>query len=113
LTREGVREMIGRVFQLLGEAPEAPPIEEDIPTYTLEEEDRFAFDIDRLDAHEWRVRGARIERAAQMTYWEYDEAILRFQRILESLGIYQALIDAGVEEGDVVHIGEHELEWQD
>ena len=27
-----------------------------------------------------------------MTYWEYDEAVARFQRVLEALGIRQALI---------------------
>ncbi len=111
LTHTGVRELIGRVFQMLDEAPEALPPEE-VPVYTLDE-DPLAFEIDRLDAHEWRVRGAHIERAAKMTYWEYDEAILRFQRILETLGIYQALIDAGVQQGDAVHIGEYELEWHD
>jgi GTP-binding protein len=59
------------------------------------------------------VRGKRIERAAEMTYWELDEAVARFQRILELLGIYQALREAGVQEGDSVRIGEYELEWKD
>ena len=46
-----------------------------------------------------------------MTYWEYDDAVLRFQRILESLGIRAALHRQGIREGDVVRIGTHELEW--
>jgi GTPase len=48
-----------------------------------------------------------------MTYWEYDAAVMRFQRILEAVGISRALKEAGVEVGDTVHIGEHELEWTD
>jgi GTP-binding protein len=48
-----------------------------------------------------------------MTYWEHHQSIRRFQRILEALGIDQALRDAGVHEGDTVFIGEFELEWQD
>jgi GTP-binding protein len=48
-----------------------------------------------------------------MTYWEYDESIRRFQRILETLGIDAALRKAGVEEGDTVMIGDYELEWSD
>ena len=54
-----------------------------------------------------------IERAASMTYWEYDQAARRFQRILKTLGIEDALREAGVEAGDTVFIGDFELEWQD
>jgi GTP-binding protein len=59
------------------------------------------------------VSGKRIERAARMTYWEFDEAVMRFQRILEALGVKRALEEAGVKEGDTVRIGEYELEWSD
>jgi GTP-binding protein len=59
------------------------------------------------------VSGAKIERAAKMTYWEYDEAVQRFQRILEVIGIRQALAGAGIQEGDTVLIGEYVLEWSD
>jgi GTP-binding protein len=46
-----------------------------------------------------------------MTYWEYDEAVRRFQTLLEHLGVEAALREAGVETGDTVRIGEYELEW--
>jgi GTP-binding protein len=39
--------------------------------------------------------------------------VRRFQRILETLGVDQALRQAGVRNGDTVFIGEFELEWQD
>ncbi len=48
-----------------------------------------------------------------MTYWDYEEAVVRFQKTLDFLGITQALREAGVQEGDTVYIGEHELEWSD
>jgi len=57
------------------------------------------------------VSGKRIERAVAMTYWDYDQAVTRFQRILESMGITAALENAGVKPGDTVYIGEYELEW--
>ena len=59
----------------------------------------------------WRVEGVAIERAAQMTNWDYYEAALRFQRILRAMGISDALREAGVEEGDTVSIGALELVW--
>ncbi|MBU0718253.1 MAG: Obg family GTPase CgtA, partial [Planctomycetes bacterium] len=70
------------------------------------------FSIERVNEG-WRVVGQSIERAAQMTYWEYDQSVRRFQRILETLGIDQALRDAGVQQGDTVLIGDFELEWED
>ncbi len=46
-----------------------------------------------------------------MTYWEYDDGTLRFQRILDGLGVRSALQQKGVRDGDTVRIGKHELEW--
>ncbi|HJX41228.1 MAG TPA: Obg family GTPase CgtA [Anaerolineales bacterium] len=59
------------------------------------------------------MRGKAIERAAAMTYWEYEEPIRRFQRLLERLGVDRSLREAGIRPGDMVHIGEYELEWSD
>jgi GTP-binding protein len=61
----------------------------------------------------WRVQGRYIERIVAMTQWEYYDAVMRFQRILEALGITQALRDQGVQPGDTVRIGSKELEWSD
>ena len=46
--------------------------------------------------------GVAIERAANMTYWEHDGSLRRFQKIMETLGIDAALREAGVQEGDTV-----------
>ena len=83
---------------------------EEMPVYRPES-DSTDFEIRREVDGVLRVSGVRIERAAQMTYWEYDDAVLRFQRIIESLGIRSALQRQGIREGDVVRIGTHELEW--
>jgi GTPase len=95
----------------LAEAPPPPTVEE-MPVYRPPA-DESDFSIIREAEGGYRVKGAKIERAAKMTYWEYDEAVERFQKILEALGIYQALIEAGIQEGDTVRIGEYELEWKD
>ena len=82
-----------------------------LPVYRAESDPRM-FTIEQVPDG-WRVRGEAIERAAAMTYWEYEDSIRRFQRILETLGVDQALRQAGVQEGDTVFIGEYELEWSD
>ncbi|MCK4490444.1 MAG: Obg family GTPase CgtA, partial [Anaerolineales bacterium] len=53
------------------------------------------------------------ERAAAMTYWEHFQSIRRFHRILEAMGVDEALKEAGVVTGDIVFIGDHELEWEE
>jgi GTP-binding protein len=83
-----------------------------LPLYRPEP-DPTQFDIMQLEDGSWRVQGAAVERAAEMTYWEYEEAVRRFQQLLERLGIEKALREAGAQTGDTVHVGEHELEWQD
>ena len=39
----------------------------------------------------WWVTGARIEKAAAMTNWDYYEAQARFQRVMQALGVSQQL----------------------
>jgi GTP-binding protein len=109
--QSNVRDLLERAAQKLVEAPPAP-VFDDLPVY------RPALDaneitITREPDAAFRVHGKKIERAARMTYWEYDQAVIRFQRILEVLGVRRALEDAGVHEGDTVRIGEYELEWSD
>ena len=70
-----------------------------------------AFTISREDGHVWRVRGKEIERIVSMTYFEFDDALMRFQTVLEKMGITAALTKAGVKVGDTVYIGDMELEW--
>lgn len=105
-----VRKLLYRAAQLLEQAPEHAKVIE-IPVYRAEA-DPNEFSIER-EPGGWRVQGESIERAAAMTYWEYDQSVRRFQRILETLGIDEALRKAGVRDGDTVFIGDHELEWQD
>jgi GTP-binding protein len=112
LTRDGTREVLLRAAQLLQETPPPAAMEEKLPLYQAAE-DPAAFTIHPEGDGVWRVKGKRIERAAEMTYWELDEAVARFQRILEALGIDKALREAGIQQGDMVRIGKHELEWND
>ena len=107
----GVRDLLFRAAQKLVDTP-PPPVAEIMPIYRGPH-DEAAFTITHEPDGGYRVSGEKIERAAKMTYWEFDEAVHRFQNILEALGIRQALTNAGIQEGDMVRIGEYELEWTD
>ncbi len=110
LTRENVPELMGKVLQLLDEQPAPTPALEQ-PEIIRPALDKKAFTVARDGDGVWIVSGREIERAAAMTNWQYYEAAMRFQRILEALGISQALEKAGIAEGDSVRIGATELIW--
>lgn len=111
-TQQNVKVLVQRMFQLHADLPTEADMPAELPVYELPP-DEVPFVIERMGEGEFRVSGRRIERAAAMTYWDYEEAVLRFQRTLEALGVTEALRAAGVQEGDTVYIGDHELEWSD
>lgn len=113
-TQENVRPLLGAVLEIVSKLPKQAQIHSvrlDVlqPDYNEE----VPFEIVRDERGTYHVRGHRIERAAQMTHWDNDEAILRFQDILEVLGVSKALEEHGVKVGDTVYIGNYELEWSD
>lgn len=107
---ENVRQVLFKAAKLLDDTPVIHKAAE-MPVYKAEADPR-QFTIEKV-TDGWRVHGVSIERAAAMTYWNNDASIRRFQRILETLGIDAALRADGIRDGDMVFIGEYELEWVD
>lgn len=106
---ENTRQLLGNAARALAEMPEEEAVDQ-LPVYRPEADPRD-FEI-RREGSGWRVSGVSLERAAAMTYWEHAQSVRRFQRILQRLGVGDALTAEGVEDGDTVYIGEYELEWQ-
>lgn len=112
-----IRPVLYRAAELLDEQdqlqkePRFAEEGEEMPVYRLEDDPRD-YKILRSDRG-WRIKGEAVERAAAMTYWDYYQSVRRFQRILEAMGIDEALRRAGVQVGDTVFIGEHELVWEE
>ncbi|MGE5463644.1 MAG: GTPase ObgE [Syntrophothermus sp.] len=112
LARTNTRELLIQAYQMLQEMPPMEQVELPLPVYKPKEDPR-EFVVTREGTNEWRVSGTAIERAASMTYWQHDGSVRRFQKIMGTLGVEEALRQAGVQEGDTVMIGEFELEWQE
>ncbi len=106
-----VRQLLFAAHAALAESPKLE-IPDELPIYRFET-DPNEYMIARLDGDVFQVTGAAIERAAAMTYWEHDQSVRRFQRIMETIGIDTQLRAAGVLSGHTVMIGEYELEWQE
>jgi GTP-binding protein len=110
VTSEGVKEMLHSVAEMLESLPAKEPVTAEVKVFRPAEEEKALAITWEDDA--WRVRGAEVERVVAMTNWDLDEAVQRFQRIAEAMGLKAALKEAGVQPGDTVRIGEVELEWQ-
>jgi GTP-binding protein len=110
VSHENLNKLLWQTHELLSNTPQ---LEFSIPLPVYRPGANLAdFKIIHI-SNGWQVSGHAIERAAAMTYWEYDDSIRRFQRIMVSMGVDKALRDAGVKEGENVIIGNHELTWQD
>ncbi len=109
-TGENVKELLWQAARKLAEAPKAEQSAE-LPVYKPVEDPR-EFKIERI-GDGFKLSGAAIERAAEMTYWEYDDSVRRFQKLMERLGVDDALREAGIQEGQIVHIKDYELIWED
>jgi GTP-binding protein len=59
------------------------------------------------------VHGTAIERVVAMTQLENEYALTRLHRILKKAGILLKLKEVGIEDGDIVKIGEFEFDYVD
>ena len=105
-----LKDLMWKVHHKLAELPVEEKAEE-MPVYRAEV-DPNAFEIEKTEDG-YVVSGARIEKAAAMTYFDQPGSVRRFQRLMAGLGVEKALREAGIQEGDSVIIGDWELEWQD
>jgi GTP-binding protein len=113
LARTDTRDLLLKAAHKLAETPPLEEVEPPMPVYRPQADDR-QFEVKRQGTNEWRISGAAIERSAKMTYWQHSGSLRRFQKLMEHLGVDEALRKAGIQEGDTVYIGEDfELEWQD
>lgn len=106
---QDVRRLLGRAAEELRNLPTA--VVEELPVYRPDT-DPSEFHVQR-EGDGWRLSGAALERAAAMTYWEHEQSVRRFHRILRQLRVDTVMREKGVRDGDTVYIGEYELEWKD
>jgi GTP-binding protein len=109
VTQQGVRPLVGALFEHLDRLPPEPLHQAEAPVFTLDQTEAF-FEIEEV-GDGWLVTGPKIEKLARQTYWGMDEAVMRAYLILEKMGVHEALRQAGVQPGDTVYLHDVELEW--
>ena len=107
-TGEGVQELIYAAWETI-RTTAPPPIAFPAPAIIdLAPDEPFAI---RVEDGVFVVSGERVERLAQMTDFDSDEALARFEAILAKLGVERRLRELGVREGDTVRIAGVEFDY--
>src|SRR5690606_39222873 len=113
-TTEGVPALLARVLERLRELPSPQVVApQERRVYTLEETQEDWWEAERISRHHFVVRGPKIERITRMTDFGNEEAAERYQRVLEASGISAKLEELGIQPGDVVHVADVELIWDE
>jgi GTP-binding protein len=100
-TGEGLQELMWKAWEMARQYVAEP--EEEIGV--VEEGDPDSFEIIRgAEDADFEVKGKNIERLVAMTNFDNSEALYRFQLIWKRLKIEEALLDAGIQEGQTVRI---------
>ena len=111
-TGEGVRDLLWAIAAQVRALPAPEPTPISLPVLRPEAVDAETVKVELLGEGHYRLTGERVEVAAEVTDWDNEQSIARFQRLLDTMGARVALREAGVVDGDIVAIGEVvELEW--
>src|SRR5574344_472225 len=112
-TKENIDEFINFVGQKVDEIPKPEfkiDIEEDLGAY---DNDDSSYSVFKTDKNTFVVEGGKLLRLANVTDTRNIDQLYRFQNILASMNVYEALKQAGIKEGDVVKIGHIEFDYYD
>ena len=108
VTGEGVRDLVYAAWDEIRRSPETPVLAPEPPRIVLTP--KRPFEVNKVDGV-YVVSGERVERLAQMTDFDNDEALARFEQILAKLGLEKRLQAMGIVDGDTVRIGEYEFTY--
>ncbi|BCL13411.1 GTPase ObgE [Micromonospora sagamiensis] len=112
-TREGLRELIYAMSELVEQSRQAaPPAEPTRIVIRPKAVDDAGFTIEAQPDGSYVVRGTRPERWVRQTNFDNDEAVGFLADRLARLGVEEKLAKAGAQPGDLVRIGEREFDWQ-
>lgn len=108
-TRIGINELLNTIIEEISKLPEKEPIRPEV--FNLDERDYTTFDIERDDAGTFIISGGLIDKLVRGIILSDTESFAYFQKRLKQSGIDDKLKEMGIEEGDIVKIGNFEFEY--
>ena len=111
-TGEGVEELMNYVSKTLKTLPKENLIEikEKEKVYTLKDENSFTITREK---GAFVVKGEKVDKIMRSVNIGDYESLFYLHRKLDEIGLNQALKKQGIKDGDIVKIGDYEMEWED
>lgn len=107
-TGKGFEPLLDRIIEMLKTLPKTLEFEEDEITEKAQYE--WGFSI-TMDGEVFVVSGGTVDYILDTTNSEDEESMRRFQRLLETEGIIDALREKGASESSVIRMGEWEFDF--
>ena len=110
VTGQGVRDLVGEMASLVHEARSAEPEADGVVVIRPEVTGAV---VEHLGEREFRLVGREAERVVALNDVTTPEALSYIDQRLDRLGVHKLLRQAGIQEGDVVWIGDFSFEYHD
>ena len=115
VTGEGIEELMNYVSKVLKTLPKEDLIEltntSKKKIYTLDTE-KNKFEIEK-EGKIFVVRGELVDKIMRKVNITDYESLFYLHRKLDEIGLNSALKEKGIKDGDIVKIGDYEMEWED
>ena len=109
VTGENLDKLLDFMGQKVDDIPKTDTeivVEEDLGAYY---NDDSSFEIFKVAKDTFIIEGGKIERIAGVTDERNSEQVIRFQNIMKAMGVFEALSQKGIKDGDTIIIGHLEF----
>lgn len=112
VTGQGLDPIMYRSWEMLQQIPAMPLTIQEEELKVTKVEPQEPFKVENEDG-KWVVSGPDIERITTKFNLSTDEAMLKFLKIIRSMGVEQELRRQGIKDGDTVKIGQLEFDYME
>ena len=112
-TQQGIKELLNYMYKKMDEIEDIHidlDIEEDLGSM---DNDDSEFEIVKLNKNTYNITSGKLKRIASVTDIRNTYQIKRFTNIMDSMGIYDALKECGVNSGDTIIAAGIELTYDE
>lgn len=111
-TDSDLNELVYHLADILDAIGPVEYAEEDFePVEEEPQKEEAPFCVQKIGPDAYEVVGPEIDGLVGRTQFERDEAVERFMKILDNMGIEKALREAGIQDGDTVIVGPMALDY--
>lgn len=111
-TDSDLNELVYHLADILDAIGPVEYAEEDFePVEEEPQKEEAPFRVQKIGPDAYEVVGPEIDGLVGRTQFERDEAVERFMKILDNMGIEKALREAGIQDGDTVIVGSMALDY--